>query len=219
MANRRRKTITYGYFYVNLLPYGNRLMFSSGNSNLIMNKSVNEQRLGQVTKDILHFVFIGALCCVALSSPVGAEKTMKFLWKETKKAFSGYAGGRLKLLHQAGYITTQGWRVVLTKRGRSLLARAGLEGLRIERHPWDRVWRCVAYDIPDAMTGSRRAFHDKLVEMGFVQIQKSVLVCPFRCGEQVGVAASLYGVEQYVLFMEANDLPSVHRLKAKFALI
>lgn len=176
------------------------------------------QRLGQVTKDILRYVVIGALCCVALSSPVGAGKITKILWKETKKAFSGYKGSRLKRLQQTGYISTQGGEVCLTKHGQTLLARAEIADLRIERHRWDHVWRCVAYDIPDSLTGSRKAFHRKLRKLGFVQVQKSVLVCPYRCSEQVVIAADFYGIEKYILFMEANDLPSASRLKEKFGL-
>lgn len=181
-------------------------------------QKMDNQKLGKVTKEILGYIVIGALCVVALSSPVGASKITKILWKETKKAFSGYKGSRLKILQKAGIITTQGGEVVLTKRGRSLLARAEIDDLRIKRHRWDHVWRCVAYDIPNSLTSSRQAFHRKLIKLGFVQVQKSVLVCPYRSMEEVAIVARLYEIEKYTLFMEAKDLPTASRLKAKFGL-
>ncbi|MDP3992611.1 MAG: hypothetical protein Q8Q05_00080 [bacterium] len=179
---------------------------------------MDNQRLGKVTKEILGYVLVGALCCIALSSPIGASKLTKVLWKETKKALSGYKANRLKRLQRAGYITTQGGRVLLTKQGKSLLARAQIDDLKIEKHQWDHLWRCVAYDIPDHMKILRKSFHRKLIKMGFVHIQKSVLVCPYRCSEQVLIASRFYEIEEYILFMEANDTPSTSRLKEKFSL-
>lgn len=179
---------------------------------------MDSQRLGKVTKEILGYVVIGALCVVALSSPIGASKITKILWKESKKAFSGYMSNRLKRLQDAGIITTQGGEIVLTKRGRLLLARAEIDDLQIKHHRWDHIWRCVAYDIPNSHTSSRQAFHRKLIKLGFAQIQKSVLVCPYRSKEEVAIVARLYDIERYTLFMEAKDLPAASRLKAKFGL-
>lgn len=183
------------------------------------NEELDGQKIGGVTKEILRYVVIGALCCVVLSSPVGAEKLTKVLWKETKKALAGYRARRLKLLQDSGIITTQGGDVLLTKRGRLLLARAEVADLRIKQHRWDHIWRCVAYDIPNSLTGSRQAFHRQLIHLGFAQVQKSVLVCPYRSKEEVAIVARLYGLEKYILFMEANDLPTANRLKAKFGLV
>lgn len=181
-------------------------------------EKINIERLGKVTKEILQYVAVGSLCCVALSSPGGASKLAKVLWSETKKSVSGYKNDRIKQLSNGRYISTQGGKIILTKRGRSLLARAELDGLEVERHRWDHIWRCVAYDIPNELSLSRRAFHRKLMGLGFAQIQKSVLVCPYRCEEQVAIIARFYEIEGYILFMEANDLPSASRLKSKFNL-
>lgn len=179
---------------------------------------LDSQRLGMLTKEILQYVAIGALCVVALSSPVGASRITEILWKESRKALTGYLGKRLKRLQEAGVISTQGGKVVLTKHGRDLLARAQLDNLKIKRHRWDHIWRCVAYDIPNSLTSSRQAFNRRLIKLGFVQIQKSVLVCPYKSKEEVAVIARLYEIEKYILFMEARDLPAVDLLKAKFGL-
>ena len=180
--------------------------------------ALDSQRLGVITRDILQYVAIGALCIVALSSPVGASKITEILWKESKKALSGYLGKRFKRLWEAGVITTQGGKVVLTKRGRHLLARAELDKLKIRRHRWDHIWRCVAYDIPNSLTNSRQGFNRRLIKLGFVQVQKSVLVCPYKSREEVAIVARLYEIEKYILFMETKDLPAATRLKDKFGL-
>ncbi len=180
---------------------------------------MGNRRLGNTTKEILRWIGTGALLYVALGSPVGAGKLSNLVWKESKKVLSSYVRRRLREMEKAGYIKTQGGTIKLTSQGQKLLARSTIEDISFEKQPkWDHKWRCVAYDIPNTLNKSREYFRATLKHWGFYQIQKSVFVFPYPCTEEVALAAKLYSVEQYVLIMEANDLPTSEKLKRYFSL-
>lgn len=175
-------------------------------------------RLTQGTKEIVRWVATGALIYVALGSPIGAGKLTNLLWKKTRKTISSNIRRRLKQMEQAGYITTQGGTIKLTAKGKKQLARISIEDVEIKKERWDHKWRCVAYDIPNSHTKARESFRRTIKNLGFYPIQKSVLVFPYQCEEQVALVARFYHIERYVLIMEANDLPLSRKLKIYFNL-
>lgn len=50
---------------------------------------------------------------------------------------------------------------------------------------WDKLFRLVVFDIPEEKKATRNVIRDKLNEIGFVQMQKSVFVYPFDCKRDI----------------------------------
>ena len=44
---------------------------------------------------------------------------------------------------------------------------------------WDRRWRILIFDIPEKQKYKRNFLRQKLIELGFYQLQKSVWITPF----------------------------------------
>lgn len=49
---------------------------------------------------------------------------------------------------------------------------------RLSRRPWDKKWRVVIFDIEEKEKRTRNALRQKLVSLGFGELQKSVYVTP-----------------------------------------
>lgn len=84
---------------------------------------------------------------------------------------------------------------------------------------WDKKWRVIAFDVPVTQSKYRRHFVDKLQELNFIMLQKSVWVHPFPCFEQIEQLAGHYNVLRYCTLMEISKLDelSTRRLLRHYA--
>ena len=75
-------------------------------------------------------------------------------------------------------------KVILTNTGEKRVKEFCFEELRIQKaRKWDKKWRVLVYDIPTkpkVYNNAREALRAKIKEIGFVQLQKSVWVCPYE---------------------------------------
>src|SRR5438876_201469 len=81
----------------------------------------------------------------------------------------------------------------LTPAGIHRLQRYRLDSLvlRLPRR-WDKKWRTVAFDIPTKQSKERAAFVQRLRELGFTMLQKSLWVYPAECFDVVIKLADFY---------------------------
>lgn len=66
---------------------------------------------------------------------------------------------------------------------------------------WDHKWRFVMFDIPVGRREQRDELLNRLKQLNFTMLQKSVWVHPFNCEEQVGVILDALALDKYVSFM------------------
>lgn len=74
----------------------------------------------------------------------------------------------------------------LTKAGSAALERSIVRmrsDIRDVRTVWDGKWRLAAFDIPEIMRGARDALRFVLKRAGFLQLQQSIWIYPYDCGE------------------------------------
>lgn len=85
----------------------------------------------------------------------------------------------LKYLQDNGYIQKN---FKLTRKGfnKSLFVLINHLAIRIPRK-WDGKWRIVIFDLPKNYAGNRDFFRRHLIDIGFIQVQKSVWAFPFPC--------------------------------------
>jgi len=61
---------------------------------------------------------------------------------------------------------------------------------------WDGMWRLVIFDIPQLRNAQRNAFRGKLIELGFVPLQKSIWICPYQCGDEMALLRDFFELSE-----------------------
>lgn len=109
--------------------------------------------------------------------------------------------------------------VTFKKDGKKLLLKYRLDELTIEKpRKWDKKWRIVIFDIPEKKKIAREVLRDKLKQLGFYQLQRSVFIHPFKCQQEIELITKFYEVGPYVYFIRADYIDNQKAIKSKFDL-
>jgi DNA-binding transcriptional regulator PaaX len=107
----------------------------------------------------------------------------------------------------------------LTESGEALALKYKIEEMKIQKpKKWDRKWRVVIFDIPEKKKKNRELFREKLKNLGFHQLQKSVFVYPFPCRDEIEFLRQNWEIAPFVLFLETSTIEEEWKLKEKFNL-
>lgn len=125
----------------------------------------------------------------------------KIDWQDFKR--------KIRRLKQRGLIRkfyeNKTYHLELTDRGKTEMNNLDFQHMRVKRPKvWDKKWRVVIYDIPEDDHEIRNAIREKLYQMGFLQIQKSIYIYPFECTTEVNVICQRYGERSRIKFMIAD---------------
>ena len=77
------------------------------------------------------------------------------------------------------------------------------------------------FDIPTKpaiYNNARNALREKIKELGFVQMQKSVWVYPYECEDEILFLAEVYYVEKFIDMLVAERVMHEEKFKCKFKL-
>ena len=109
--------------------------------------------------------------------------------------------------------------VTFKEEGKKLLLKYKFDELKIKKPSrWDKKWRLVIFDIPEKKRLARDVLREKLRQLGFFQLQKSVFVHPFECQREIELIARFYEIEPYVYFIRADYIDNQEKIKEKFSL-
>lgn len=86
-------------------------------------------------------------------------------------------------------------KITLTKEGKRKILSYKIDEMKLKRGKWDGWWRIAAFDIPEKKRQARDILRSKMMELDFYQLQKSVLVTPWECKNEIEFIKNLYGVE------------------------
>ncbi len=126
----------------------------------------------------------GSLRMVVCLAAAGGELSgtaVRFLWERLSRR--GRLGRSLERLEETGKIRLVGaghldQRILrLTEDGRRA-AQGGIDPPSCWSRPWDRRWRIVAFDIPEASAALRTRLRRRLHEFRFGWLQNSVWLSP-----------------------------------------
>jgi DNA-binding transcriptional regulator PaaX len=110
--------------------------------------------------------------------------------------------------------------IKITKRGESHIRSFAIDTVEIKKvNKWNREWQVVIFDFPVRFKKSRNAFRYKLKQLGFIQIQKSVWVHPYKCEDEILFIADFWGVLRYVEVFTVTKMLHEQKLKKHFKLI
>lgn len=142
------------------------------------------------------------------NSPVKQIRILKQISKEWRSINRNELIRNLRDLYDYGYVS---WReksdgtceVTITKQGVSHAKLLDLENLTVERpRNWDGKWRVVFFDIPEKERRARNALREKLYDLGFYEMQKSVFVLPYECRDEINFVVSVFNIKPYVQYAE-----------------
>ncbi|MBI2068510.1 MAG: hypothetical protein HYT67_00145 [Candidatus Yanofskybacteria bacterium] len=121
--------------------------------------------------------------------------------------FPSYRRGLYNLKNR-GLVNINGQKVSMTGKGRIWLKTSYLKHLRILHPKWDGKWRVVIFDIPQELHTNRNRFRRKLKSLGFFLLQKSVLVIPYPCEEDLAEICVNFKISDYVDVIVADSIGS-----------
>jgi DNA-binding transcriptional regulator PaaX len=87
-----------------------------------------------------------------------------------------------------------------------------------EQGQWDGRWRIVFFDIPEKRRKARDALRDKLRDLGFYELQKSVFVHPFPCRDEIDFVVEFLKIRPFVRYAEMIEPTNEAELKIYFDL-
>lgn len=110
-------------------------------------------------------------------------------------------------------------RVVLSEKGKKRALEYNFEKMKIKiPDKWDGKWRIVFFDIPEKFRAARNALRDKLKELGFREVQKSVFAFPYSCRDEIDFVVEFFNVRAFVRYAEMIHPTNEAELKLKFGL-
>jgi len=108
-------------------------------------------------------------------------------------------------------------QIILTEKGKKKVIAFDLDNIVIKKPAfWDKKWRVVTFDIPESKRPARNALRQKLNDLGFYSLQKSVFVHPYNCLDEIEFIAEIFQVRSYVRFFEAIKVTNESELKLHF---
>lgn len=185
--------------------------------------SVKEMR-NRLAKKILRGIGIAGLVTLSVTSPYFGLGLIKSLTsKNRKKAWRQFYLS-LNYLNRRGYVriierNANGIKAEITRKGEKVIKEFNIDSLELKKQRnWDGKWRVIVFDVPVSKNLNRLAFTEKIKELGFVMIQKSVWVYPFECYEELLMLRKFYGIEKYVSCFEAVGVEDEIEWRGKFNL-
>lgn len=99
--------------------------------------------------------------------------------------------------------------IVLSNKGREEILRYKLDEIEIKKpRRWDRRWRMVIFDIPEKKKKAREAFRQRLKQLDFYPLQRSVYVHPYPCEKEIEFLRQNFEVENEASFVLVSEFES-----------
>lgn len=120
-------------------------------------------------------------------------------------------------LKRSGYIKlTRNSLFKFTNKGKKWYQKNIRKYSPLREASWDGKWRVVFFDIPEESHKQRNVFRRYLKNLGFYLLQKSILVLPFKCEDDVADISARLNISQYVDVLVAESIGSKEDELKKF---
>lgn len=159
-------------------------------------------------------VFAGAVLPGILKAARGSRHFRRYDKKQMKRAVDNLK--RRKLIE---IISEKDGRIRanLTNKGAKRVKEFTFDNLAIRKPPkWDRKWRVVIFDIPThpkKLNYARAALREKIKELGFYKLQKSVWIHPYPCEDEILLIGEIFEVTSCLEILTVEKL--LHEAKIK----
>lgn len=174
------------------------------------------------TKIILAALAMGGVLIIAATAPNIFQAFGNF--KKSRRFSSKQIQNSLYALERRGFVEilkeeNDKIRIELTNKGRKRIKEFSIDVLKIPQPKrWDGKWRVLIFDVPNKFTRAREALRNKLKELDFYQLQKSVWVYPYPCEDEILFIAHAFEVESFIEILTVEKLLRENKLKKHFKL-
>lgn len=157
-------------------------------------------------------------------SPNRHYKILKALGREWKKIDEKELKKEIRNLYKSQLIEIKEnpngtLTYILSDKGKLKALTYRFEKMKIEREKWDGKWRVVIFDIPEKLRWGRDALREKLKDLGFHELQKSVFVFPYECKDEINFVIEFFNLRRYVRYGVLDFIDNDLHLKKIFKLI
>ena len=170
-----------------------------------------------LTKALLLTLGTGVVIGTALVFPgVGLlyREFKKQQWEDAKKR--GALRSTIKRLEKQKLIS---WKekdgelqLNLEEKGKKRILQYKMDTLTLRNTgKWDGLWRVVIFDIPEDNRKAREFFREKLKDLGFQQLQKSVFITRLECKDEIDFLRHSLEISPYVSYILAKDVSSLEK--------
>jgi DNA-binding transcriptional regulator PaaX len=147
------------------------------------------------------------------------EKRKRYSKKQWQNAYKNLKYRKLIEIIQEG---DEKFKVQLTNKGQKRVKEFFFEFLEIKKPKrWDGKWRVLVFDIPSKpkiYNQARNAMRNKIKDLGFFQMQKSVWVYPYECEDEILFVAELFQVQKHIEILTVEKLLHEEKIKREFGL-
>ena len=176
-----------------------------------------------INKKILLALAAGAVISMAMVAPGVVLVAKPFLdWQRYDKRRIREALKKMKRRRIIEFRENKNGETIIkiTKKGKERVLKYKLQDLTIPKpNKWDGLWRIVIFDIPNKKKLARDTLRNKLQNLGFYKIQKSVFVYPYECEDEIEFIKAIFNIQQYVLLIRAKEIDNEELLHHHFNLI
>lgn len=175
--------------------------------------------LKDLTKDVLLFASVGVVIPVAVAFPGLPSLLRPLLNKqyppsEIKRTIQRLESQKIIKITYKSSLTL----IKLLDKGKRKILTYDIENLKLKKQNWDGIWRIITFDIPEEKKIARDFLRAKLREIGFYQLQKSVLVTPWDCKDIIDFVKHYYRVGKHVNIILAKEFENQELVKNYFGL-
>jgi hypothetical protein len=188
-----------------------------------MNKRPSAAIKSPIKKKIL-ILLAGGLALGLARNPRSQKYIFRTIHKDIKDVNRKYLVKIVKEFREerlVNYIEKKNGSVemVISEKGKRIVLEFDIDNIKIAKPVrWDKKWRIVMFDIPEKRRTERNILRNKLKDIGFREIQKSVFVHPYPCLNEINFITEYFQLRKFVRFGEMNTLSNEGELKLKFEL-
>ncbi|OGZ24456.1 MAG: CRISPR-associated endonuclease Cas2 [Candidatus Nealsonbacteria bacterium RIFCSPLOWO2_01_FULL_43_32] len=180
-------------------------------------------KIGPVMQKAL-LLLEGGLVLGLTRRPDSYFKILKKISKEWRKISERALKNAIRKLYQSKLIGCKENKdgtvsMILTDAGKKKIIKFNLDFMEIKKpKQWDRLWRLVIFDIPEKKRQGRRALAEKLKELGFYPVQKSVFIHPYECQDEINFITEIFNLRPYTRLFTVKETDIELDLKTRFKL-
>jgi len=93
----------------------------------------------------------------------------------------------------------------LTSKGSIYLHKNEIKDLKPKKKVWDKKWRLLFFDISEPKKSARVMLREKIIEWGFVGIQKSIFLSKIDCKRELEKLKDYFDLSDELILLEIND--------------
>ncbi|OGD87014.1 hypothetical protein A2870_01735 [Candidatus Curtissbacteria bacterium RIFCSPHIGHO2_01_FULL_41_11] len=107
--------------------------------------------------------------------------------------------------------------ITLTDAGKQKALTYQIEKMQLQKSKtWDGIWRVVIFDIPEGKKKARDIFRRKAKSIGFYSLQKSVLVTPYPCKDEIDFLKHNFDIANHITYLESKFIDNQNKLRNYF---